>query len=75
MRSCIASGKNTTEDEVTASTGRSQPRGTVMLETSGRWVVYVRLADPRSLSPVTTVGRYDTVEEAQVATDEIWAAR
>jgi len=27
------------------------------------------------LSPITTVGRYDTVEAAQVATDEVWAAR
>jgi hypothetical protein len=28
-----------------------------------------------SLSPITTVGRYTTVEEAQVTTDEVWAAR
>jgi hypothetical protein len=28
-----------------------------------------------SLSPITTVGRYDTVEAAQVATEEVWAAR
>jgi hypothetical protein len=27
------------------------------------------------LSPITTVGRYDTVEEAQVAADEVWASR
>jgi hypothetical protein len=53
----------------------SQPRGTVMLETSGRWVAYVRLEDPPGLSPITTVGRYTTVEEAQVAADEVWAAR
>jgi hypothetical protein len=35
-----------------------------MLETSGRWVAYVRLEDPPGLSPITTVGRYDTVEAA-----------
>jgi hypothetical protein len=27
------------------------------------------------LSPITTVGRFDTVEAAQLATDEEWAAR
>jgi hypothetical protein len=27
------------------------------------------------LSPITTVGRIATVEEAQVAADEVWAAR
>jgi hypothetical protein len=53
----------------------SQPRGTVMLETSGLWVAYVRLEDPPGLSPITTVGRFDTVEEAQVAIDEVWASR
>jgi hypothetical protein len=52
-----------------------QPRGTVMLEASDRWVAYVRLEDPPGLSPITTVGRYATVEAAQVATDEVWAAR
>jgi hypothetical protein len=52
----------------------SQPRGTVMLETSGLWVAYVRLEDPPGLSPITTVGRFDSVEAAQVATDEVWAA-
>jgi hypothetical protein len=35
----------------------------------------VRLEDPPSLSPITTVGRADTVEAAQLATDEVWAAR
>ena len=34
----------------------SRPRGTVMLETSGLWVAYVRLEDPPGLSPITTVG-------------------
>jgi hypothetical protein len=54
---------------------RSQPRGTVMLESSGRWVAYLRLEDPPGLSPIITVGRFPTVEEAQVATDEVWASR
>jgi hypothetical protein len=59
-----------------AGSSGSQPRGTVMLESStGRWVAYVRLDDPPGLSPITTVGRYDTVEAAQVATDGMWAAR
>jgi hypothetical protein len=40
-----------------------------------RWLAYVRLEDPPGLSPITTVGRYDTVEEAQIATDEVWASR
>ena len=53
----------------------SQPRGTVMLETSGRWVAYLRLEDPPGLSPITTVGRFDSVEAARVATDEVWAGR
>jgi hypothetical protein len=39
------------------------------------WVAYLRLEDPPGLSPITTVGRYDTVEEAQMATHEAWAAR
>jgi hypothetical protein len=30
---------------------------------------------PAGLSPITTVGRFTTVDEAQVATDEVWAAR
>jgi hypothetical protein len=55
---------------------RSQPRGTVMLESAtGRWVRYVRLEDPPGLSPITTVGHFDTVEATQVATDEVWAKR
>jgi hypothetical protein len=35
----------------------------------------VRLEDPPGLSHITTVGRYNTVEEAQVATDEVGASR
>jgi hypothetical protein len=51
---------------------RSQPRGTVMLEpATGRWVAYVRIEDPPGLSPITTVGHFDTVEATQVATDEV----
>jgi hypothetical protein len=46
-----------------------------MLEASGRWVAYVRLEDPTGLSPITTIGRCATVEEAQIATDEVLAAR
>jgi hypothetical protein len=38
-------------------------------------VAYVRPEDPPGLSPITTVGRYDSMEAAQVATDEVWAAR
>jgi hypothetical protein len=38
------------------------------------WVAYVRLEDSPGLSPITTVGRF-AVEAAQVATDEVWAAR
>jgi hypothetical protein len=53
----------------------SQPRGTVMLERSGLWVAYVRLEDPPGLSPIDTVDRYDTVEDARVATEDVWAAR
>jgi len=33
------------------------------------------LTDASGLSRITTVGRYDTVEEAQLATDEVWEAR
>jgi hypothetical protein len=32
---------------------------------------YVRLEDPPGLSPITTVGHFDTVEATQVATDEV----
>jgi len=45
------------------------------LESTGQGVAYLRLEDPPGLSPITTVGRYDTVEEAQVATDGVWASR
>jgi hypothetical protein len=34
----------------------------------------VRLEDPACLSPTTTVGRFDTVEAAQVTTDDVWAS-
>jgi hypothetical protein len=39
------------------------------------WVAYLRLEDPPGLSPITTVGRFDTVEAAQLAADEVRAAR
>jgi hypothetical protein len=62
---------------VTASwsgTWNSKIRGTVTVDGEA-WVAYLRLEDPPGLSPITTVGRYPAVEEAQVATDEVWAAR
>jgi hypothetical protein len=62
---------------VTASwsgTWNSKIRGTVTVDGEA-WVAYLRLEDPPGLSPITTVGRYPTVDEAQVATDEVWAAR
>jgi hypothetical protein len=40
-----------------------------------RWLAHLRLEDPPGLSPITTIGRFDTVEAAQLATDEAWAAR
>jgi hypothetical protein len=48
--------------------------GTITAEVAG-WLAYARLEDPPGPSPITTVGRYVTVEEAQVATDEVWASR
>jgi hypothetical protein len=48
--------------------------GTITADADG-WVAYVRLEDPPGLSPITTVGRYDTAEAAQVATDQVCAAR
>jgi hypothetical protein len=49
-------------------------RGTVTRDGEG-WVAYLRIEDPPGLSPITTVGRFATVEAAQVATDRVWAAR
>jgi hypothetical protein len=48
--------------------------GTITAERDG-CLAYVRLEDPPGLSPITTVGQFATVEEAQIATDEVWAAR
>jgi hypothetical protein len=48
--------------------------GTITADADG-WLAYVRLEDPPGLSPITTVGRFATVEAAQVATDERWASR
>jgi hypothetical protein len=48
--------------------------GTITADSDG-WLAYLRLEDPPGLSPITTVDRFDTVEAAQVATDEVWAAR
>jgi hypothetical protein len=52
----------------------SKIRGTVTRDGDG-WVAYLRLEDPPGLSPITTVGRFQTVEAAQLATDEVWASR
>jgi hypothetical protein len=49
-------------------------RGAITADGDG-WVAYLRLEVPPGLSPITTVGRFDTAEEAQVATDEMWTAR
>jgi hypothetical protein len=46
-----------------------------MLESTGQGVDDLRLEDPPGLPPITTVGRYATVDEAQIATDEVWASR
>jgi hypothetical protein len=47
-----------------------------MLESgTDRWVACLRLEDPPCLSPITTVDWFDTVEAAQVATDEVWAGK
>jgi hypothetical protein len=54
--------------------GGRRSGGTVTRDGDG-WVTYLRLEDPPGLSPITAVGRYTTVEEAQVATDEVWAAK
>jgi hypothetical protein len=55
------------------SSEREAPR-TITAEADG-WLAYVRLEDPPGLSPTTTVSRFDTVEAAQLATDEVWASR
>ena len=54
--------------------GAAKPHATVTGDAGG-WLAYVRLEDPPGLSPITTVGRYDSVEAAQVAVDEVWASR
>jgi hypothetical protein len=57
-----------------SGTWQTKIRGTVTRDGDG-WLAYVRLEDPPGLSPITTVGRFDSVEEAQVAADEVWASR
>jgi hypothetical protein len=52
----------------------SKIRGTVTRDSDG-WVAYLRLENPRGLSPITTVGQFDTVEAAMVAPDEMLASR
>jgi hypothetical protein len=57
-----------------SGTWETKIRGTVTHDSDG-WVACLRLEDPAGLSPITTVGRYDTVEAVQVATDHLWASR
>jgi hypothetical protein len=38
-------------------------------------VAYVQPEDPPGVSPITTIGRFDTVVAAQLPTDDAWAAR
>jgi hypothetical protein len=57
-----------------SGTWDSKIRGTVTRDDDG-WVAYLRLEVPPALSPITTVGRYATVEEAQLAADEVWVSR
>jgi hypothetical protein len=57
-----------------SGTWDSKIRGTVTRDGDG-WVAYLRLEDPPGLSPITTVGRCDSIEGAQLATDEVWASR
>jgi hypothetical protein len=54
--------------------GRNPTPGTITAD-ADRWVAYVRLEDPHGLLPITTVGRFPTVEAAQLAPDEVWASR
>jgi hypothetical protein len=42
---------------------------------TGRWVAYLRLEHSPGRSPITTLGRFSSVEDAQVPTDEVWVPR
>ena len=53
-----------------SGTSETKIRGTVTRDGDG-WVAYLRLEDPPELSPITTVGRFATVKEAQIAADEV----
>jgi hypothetical protein len=44
-----------------SATWETKIRDTVTRDGEG-WVAYLRLEDPPGLSPITTVGRFDTVE-------------
>jgi hypothetical protein len=59
---------------VGARTWNGKRHGTITADRD-HWFAYVRPGYPAVLSPITTVGRFDTVEAARVATDEVWAAR
>lgn len=57
-----------------SGTWASKIHGTVTRNADG-WLAYVRLADPPGLSPITTVGRYPSADEAMVAADQVWRGR
>jgi len=57
-----------------SATWGTKIRGTVTRDGDG-WVAYLHFEDPPGLSPITTVGRFDSVEAAQAASDEVWASR
>ena len=57
-----------------SGTLNTQLRGSVHVEGDG-WLAYLRLGNPPGVSPITTVGRFATADEAMVATDDVWASR
>ena len=42
---------------------------------SGGWLALVRPGNPPGLSPITTVGRLASADEAMVGADGLWASR
>jgi hypothetical protein len=57
-----------------SGTWTSRIHGTVTRDADG-WLAYLRLEDPPGLSPITTVGRFETVEQAMIAADQAWVGR
>jgi hypothetical protein len=57
-----------------SGTWASRIHGTVTRDGDG-WLALVRLEDPPGLSPITTVGRFPSADEAMVAADDVWASR